>query len=103
MGLSRCVTCHMPPTSGFGALTTPSHTFEAIGPFKTLDFQDQGGMPNSCAQSCHGHLVNSFGLGLDPNPNNAVWNEQFDRDLAEDLLDYYGPGGLWWDTEEEEP
>lgn len=103
MGLSRCVTCHMPLTAGFSTLTLPSHTFEAIGPFKTLDFQDQGGMPNSCAQSCHGRLVNSFALGLDANLNNSVWNEQFDRDLAEDLLNYYGPGGLWWDTDEDEP
>jgi hypothetical protein len=31
-----------------------------------------------------------------------VWDEQFDRDLAETLEYWYGPGGLWWDTEHEE-
>jgi len=101
MGLSRCVGCHMPATGGFGELSLPSHTFEAIGPFKTLDYQAEGGMPNACAQTCHGFKVNSFGLGLDPNSNNGVWHEQFDRDLAEELVKYYGPGGMWWDTDHE--
>jgi hypothetical protein len=102
MGLSRCTECHMPKTFGFGAATGPSHTFEPIAPEKTLMYQEQGGMPNACAQSCHAYKVNSFGLGLDPNLNNKVWDEQFDRDLAETLEYWYGPGGMWWDTEHEE-
>lgn len=101
MGLSRCVECHMPLTVGRGMLTGRSHTFEAIPPGKTLAFQDQGGMPNSCAQSCHGGLVNSFGLRLDPNTNNAVWGEAFDRNLARALENWFGPGGRWWDTNHE--
>jgi hypothetical protein len=92
----------MPTTSGFGSLSTPSHTFEAISPTKTLMYQAEGGMPNSCAVRCHGFLVNSFGEGLDPNPNNSVWNEAFDRNLARDLQRYFGPGGLWWDTDHDE-
>ncbi len=101
MGLANCIDCHMPLTYGFGAASGRSHTFEAIAPHKTLEFQEQGGMPNSCAQSCHNERVNSFGLRLDPNPDNKVWDEPFDRSLAEELQRYYGPGGLWWDTEEE--
>lgn len=103
MGLGRCVECHMPVTFGGyrPTLTGRSHTFEAISPHKTLEFQDQGGMPNSCAQSCHNQKVNSFRLGLDPNPSNRVWDEPFDRSLAGILEMYYGPGGLWWDTEGE--
>jgi hypothetical protein len=99
MGLSRCVECHMPTTSGFSTLTSPSHTFEPIGPAKTLEFQDQGGMPNSCSVSCHSYRVNIFDLGIDPNANNSIWNEPFDRALARDLLRYYGPGGIWWNTD----
>lgn len=98
VGISRCTECHMPTTSGHGTLTSPSHTFEPIAPAKTLMYQAQGGMPNSCAVRCHGFLVNTFDLGLDPNPNNSVWNESFDRNLARELQKYYGPGGVWWNT-----
>ena len=95
MGLSRCTQCHMATTQGpDGALALHGHTFEAISPQKTLKYQDQGGMPSSCALSCHGTLVNSFGLGLDPDLH--TWNAQFDKDLANALLAYYGPNGLWW-------
>ena len=37
----------------------------------------------------------------DPNLNNRVWDEPFDRGLATELQRYYGPGGIWWDTEED--
>ncbi|MFI5143275.1 MAG: hypothetical protein ACHQQS_04810 [Thermoanaerobaculales bacterium] len=95
MGLSRCTQCHMATTQGpDGALALHGHTFEAISPQKTLKYQDQGGMPNSCALSCHGTMVNSFGLGLDPDLH--TWDAQFDKDLANALLKYYGPSGVWW-------
>lgn len=98
MGLSRCTNCHMATTQGPGELTLHGHTFEAIPPTKTLAYQDQGGMPNSCALSCHGGKVNSFGLGLDPNPDPTVWNDPFDKALAAALSAYYGPSGTWWTT-----
>jgi len=98
MGLSRCTYCHMPTTSGHGTLTSPSHVFDCISPEETLKYQAEGGMPNSCAVSCHDQRVNIFGLGVDPNPNNGVWNEQFDVDNATELAKYYGLGGTWWDT-----
>jgi hypothetical protein len=98
MGLSRCTTCHMAMTQGpDGALSLHGHTFEAISPQKTLKYQDQDGMPNSCALSCHATKVNSFDLGLDPDLH--VWNAQFDKDLANALVKYYGPNGLWWNVD----
>jgi hypothetical protein len=100
LGLSRCVKCHMPPMSGFGTLSTPSHTFEPVSPTKTLIYQAEGGMPNACAISCHGFKVDVFDLGIDPNPNNSVWDSAFDRMLARDLQVYYGPDGIWWQTDE---
>jgi hypothetical protein len=100
-GLSRCVECHMPAMGGRGTLTVPSHVFDAVAPELTLEFQAEGGMPNGCAQSCHGFKVDVFGLGIDPNPNNSVWDEPFDRALARELLLYYGPGGMWWNTDDQ--
>lgn len=101
LGLSRCVECHMPTTGGRGRLTLRSHTFEAISPEKTLQFQAQGGMPSSCAVSCHSTKVDVFELGIDPNPDNTIWNSPFDRALARELQVYFGPNGLWWDTDEQ--
>jgi len=76
------------------AQTLHGHTFEVLSPQKTLMFQSDGGMPNSCASSCHGTQVDKFGLGVDPNP--MSWNDPFDVSLANELLKYYGPNGLWW-------
>jgi hypothetical protein len=76
------------------------HTYEPIAPEKTLMYQEQGGMPNACAVSCHAQKVNSFGLGYDPDIGD--WDAQFDVDLATMLMYWYGPGGMWWDTEHEE-
>ena len=97
MGLSRCVECHMSSSAG--------HTWWATRPEDTLTYATSGlkdskgnyiGYPNACAQSCHGTLVNLFGLGLDP--NTSVWTASFDTNLATDLKAYYGPGGTWWNT-----
>lgn len=101
MGLARCVDCHM-PTIAKSAINYDirSHVFEAIPPEKTSMYQDQGGMPNSCAVSCHSLKVNSFGLRLDPDISD--WDQGFDRLTAIELEKYFGPGGIWWDTEDED-
>ncbi|MBZ5589621.1 MAG: cytochrome c family protein [Acidobacteriia bacterium] len=100
MGLSRCTHCHMATTQGpDAAQVLHGHTFEAIPPQKTLKYQDQGGMPNSCALSCHATLVNAALAGsVTPGltPDIATWDKQYDRDLASALLNYYGPSGVWW-------
>lgn len=99
MGLSRCSKCHMPKVAKSAiAYDIHSHTFEPIPPSKTLDYQEEGGMPNACA-TCHGHTVDVFDLGFDH--DYATWNEPFDVDNATLLMEYYGPGGIWWDTNEE--
>jgi hypothetical protein len=98
MGLSRCSTCHMSTTAKTAIdYDIHTHTFEVVAPDKTLMYQANGGMPNACAVSCHALKVNSFGLGLDPAI--ATWNAQYDVDLANALRTYFGPGGLWWDTD----
>lgn len=95
MGLSRWSKCHMPTVATSAvAYDIHSHTFEVMPPEKTLFYQDKGGMPNACAVSCHATKGNSLGLGLDPAL--GTWNAQFDRDLATELMKYYGPNGLRW-------
>jgi len=95
MGLSRCSKCHMATmASSAVAYDIHSHTFEVTPPEKTLKYQDQGGMPNGCAVSCHATKVNSFGLGYDPSI--STWNADFDKKLATELMKYLGPNGLWW-------
>lgn len=99
MGLGRCVECHMPKVARSAIdYDIRSHTFEAIPPEKTLAFQEQGGMPSSCAVSCHSLKANVFGLGIDSSLGN--WNQVFDRRTANQLERYYGPNGIWWDTAE---
>jgi len=101
MGLGRCSKCHMPKTAKSAIdYDIHGHTYEPVAPEKTLMYQDDGGMPNACAVSCHAQKVNSFGLGYDPAI--GTWDAQFDRDLATALMYWYGPGGMWWDTEHEE-
>jgi hypothetical protein len=98
MGLSRCSKCHMPKVAKSAVnYDINSHTFEPIPPEKTLMYQDDGGMPNSCAVSCHATKVNSWGLGIAADI--GVWNDGFAVDTANKLMEYYGPGGSWWDTD----
>jgi hypothetical protein len=101
MGLGRCSKCHMPKTAKSAInYDIHGHTYEPVAPEKTLMYQDAGGMPNACAVSCHAQKVNSFGLGYDSDI--GTWDAQFDRDLATALMYWYGPGGMWWDTEHDE-
>jgi hypothetical protein len=97
MGLSNCIYCHMSTAAG--------HTWMVTEPELTLKYATSGlksssgayvGYPNACAQSCHGNLVNIFGLGLDPTP--GTWTSTYSTSLATLLQAYYGPGGIWWNT-----
>jgi hypothetical protein len=97
MGLSRCSGCHMPRTAKTAInYDVRLHTFESIPPEKTLFYQDKGGMPNSCAVTCHRNIVDFFPNGFDEDI--GTWTEESDKTLAEWLLEYHGPGGKWWDT-----
>lgn len=97
MGLSRCTECHMSKVATNGdPYDVSTHTFEAISPEKTLQFQAQGGMPNSCAVRCHRPLAPMFGLSADASL--TTWNERSDVELAQWLQLYFGKQGAWWKT-----
>lgn len=94
-GASRCSKCHNPKTIKSAInYDIHSHTFEVISPEKTKLFN----MPNACAASCH--VKDSFpNFGVDVSGDDlGTWDEASDVALADSLLHYYGPGGVWWDT-----
>jgi len=69
-----------------------SHTFEPIAPEKTKIFE----MPNTCA-GCHMQEgYPNFGIDF-TNDNIGDWTEPTDIALADTLMHWYGPGGIWWD------
>jgi len=53
-------------------------------------------MPNSCTQ-CHGETVNILGFGL--NPNVGDWSEDYDVNMATVLEQFFGPQGMWWQSD----
>jgi hypothetical protein len=92
-GASRCSKCHMPKTAK-SAVTYDihSHSFEPIAPEKTKIFE----MPSSCAVSCHMDAGLSFGIDF-TGTSVGDWTEPEDIALADTLMHWYGPGGIWWD------
>ncbi|MCG3191133.1 MAG: hypothetical protein DIJKHBIC_00358 [Thermoanaerobaculia bacterium] len=98
LGQSNCISCHMPRTAKRDySYDETSHTMEAIAPEKTLTYQAKGGMPSSCAASCHGGRPLNFETAF-TNDDFSKWNELSDYDTATLLKKYFGPGGIWWDT-----
>ena len=87
LGLSRCTGCHM---------AAAGHTFKAISPEATLQYQEKGGMPNTCASGCHNNRVDVFNVGVKGSA--TTWNNTFDVTLSNLLKAYYGEGGKWWNT-----
>jgi hypothetical protein len=92
-GASRCSKCHNPKTAKSAvAYDIHSHTFEPIPPQKTILNE----MPNACAVSCHmGEAYPNFGIDFSGD-NLTDWTEATDIALADTLMYYYGPGGIWW-------
>jgi len=92
---SNCVSCHMAKTSKSAiAYDIHGHTFEVIRPEKTKELN----MPNSCAVSCHGN-TNAPGGDFGTNITEAdftAWDGAAQQALADTLLHYYGPNGIWW-------
>ncbi len=98
-GSSRCSKCHNPKISKSAvAYDVHSHTFTALSPELTKFYQPEGGMPNSCAVSCH--MKDGFPqFGIDFTGDALTnWGESADLAMADTLLHYFGPGGVWWDT-----
>ena len=83
-GLGRCVDCHMPTMQKSGVnYDIHAHTFAVVLPQTTVDTQEGGGQPNSCAVSCHvdGTLgAPTFGV---TGGTVGKWNESADLQLAE--------------------
>ncbi len=98
-GASRCSKCHQPKVAKSAIhYDIHSHTFEPIPPEKTIDTQAEGGMPSACAVSCHRNgtsPIPDFGI-TDATLND--WTEASDVALADTLMYYYGPEGIWWST-----
>jgi len=96
---SRCTECHMARMAASGApYDISSHTFKAVPPERTIKYQEQGGMPNSCAVRCHRTSGPAWGLPADQSL--TKWNEESDVAVAQKLMSYYGPDGTWWKTKE---
>lgn len=103
-GSGRCTKCHMPKTAITAkAYDIHSHTFEVIPPEKTILYKDVTtptvGMLNACATACHRNPTGTIpALGVATDANLARWNEVTDLALADTLMYYYGPNGVWFQT-----
>ncbi len=99
-GASRCSRCHLPVVARLALdYDIHSHVFEPIPPEKTVNLLSEGGMPNTCAVSCHRNpiypTIPDFGF-IDGSLSD--WTEMSDYLLALSFLYYYGPDGIWWQT-----
>ncbi len=92
-GTSRCTNCHMPKVAKSAVeYDIHSHTFIPIGPENTKLYN----MPNSCAVSCHAKTnYPNFGIAM-TSADFTDWAGTNQQALADSLLHYYGPNGIWW-------
>ncbi len=98
LGVSRCSSCHMPKVQKSAInYDISAHTFWVMSPEQTKFFAPEGGTPNACAVSCHMQEGLTFGVDFSADVL-TNWTEMTDLALADTLLRYYGPGGIWWDT-----
>jgi hypothetical protein len=108
LGLSRCTTCHMAPMAGHGTIEGFSHSFLVARPEDTIALADAPGTGNtfgatgnvnSCSASCHrGKVIIWPDVPANLTPNDNKFNTPNELLLASHLVQYYGPGGKWWDT-----
>lgn len=99
IGTSRCSKCHNPKVAKSAIpYDIHAHSFWVISPEQTLYYQSEGGVPNSCAVSCH--MKDGFPtFGIDFSQDILTnWTEATDIALADTLEKYLGPGGIWWNT-----
>jgi len=99
-GASRCSKCHNPKTIKSAIqYDIHSHTFEPMPPQKTKTGVITSEMPNACAVSCHMKSgYNTFGIDF-TSDDLGDWSEATDQALADTLMHWYGPGGIWWDLD----
>jgi hypothetical protein len=99
--LSRCSSCHMAKTAITAkAYDIHTHTFDVVPPEKTILYKNVTtptvGMLNACAASCHRNATGNASLGVGTDATLTSWNEPTDIALADTLMYYYGPTGIWW-------
>jgi len=100
MGLSRCTQCHMAKTQG---PTRPSRCMDTRSRrsrrrrrsstrtradaelLRAVVPRHAGSTRRWWARRPRGSLRTS-----------STWDKQYDRDLANALMNYYGPNGVWW-------
>ncbi|MFQ5705976.1 MAG: ammonia-forming cytochrome c nitrite reductase subunit c552 [bacterium] len=99
-GASRCTKCHDPKVAKSAIeYDIHSHSFWVMSPEQTLTYQPEGGVPNSCAVSCHRKAeFPNFGMDLSGDVL-KTWTESTDIALADTLQRFLGAGGYWWDTD----
>ncbi len=99
-GASRCSKCHDPKVAKSAIeYDIHSHSFWVLSPEQTLAYQSEGGVPNSCAVSCHRKSdFPNFGMDLSADVL-KVWTEPTDVALADTLKRFFGTGGYWWDLD----
>jgi hypothetical protein len=96
LGLSRCTQCHM---------GVSSHTFWPSTPEDTIKYKDVvtsstvKGNLNTCSGNCHrGQVILWSDVPANLTYTDKIYNTTSELGLAAHLEQYFGPGGLWWDT-----
>ncbi len=95
LGISRCTTCHM----------ATSHTFWPSAPEDTITYKDSvisstvKGNINSCSAACHrGQVILWSDVPANLTYTDKLYNTTSELGLANHLVQYFGPDGLWWNT-----
>jgi hypothetical protein len=95
LGLSNCVGCHM----------ANNHTFIPSRPESTIAFKDVStsttvkGNINSCSADCHrGKVILWSDVPANLTYTDKLYNGENEIKLANYLVQYFGPGGVWWNT-----
>ena len=96
LGLSRCTQCHM----GVNA-----HTVWVAKPEDTIKYKDSvisstvKGNVNGCSGNCHrGQAIIWSDVPANLTYTDKLYNGTNEINLANHLVTYFGPGGLWWNT-----
>lgn len=100
LGLSNCTTCHM----------ANNHTFWPSRPEDTLAYKDVvtsstvKGNINACSAACHrGKVMVWSDVPANLTYTDKLYNTDNEIKLAQHLVQYFGPGGLWWNTSPSAP
>lgn len=95
LGLSSCVGCHY----------ANGHDAWVAKPEDTIAFKDVvtsstvKGNPNGCSTECHrGRAIVWTDVPANLTYTDKLYNTDNEIKLANHLVTYFGPGGLWWDT-----